>query len=145
MGNPIIDFFTGKGIDIIKIVADKIGMNADQKAQFQLEFQKEAQAMDMAELDIAKSSIIAEAQSTDKWTSRARPSFMYVMYIIILASIPMGIVTAINPQIAINISAGFKAWLGAIPDSVWGLFGTGYVGYSVSRSYDKHMERKYSK
>jgi len=145
MGNPIIDFFVGKGSNIVKIVADKLGMDKVQAAQFQLEYQKEAQAMDMAELDMAKSTIIAEAQSSDKWTSRARPSFMYVMYCIILASIPMGIITAINPQVAINISTGFKSWLAAIPDSMWALFGTGYVGYSVSRSYDKHMEKKFGK
>src|SRR5512137_2244250 len=34
---------------------------------------------------------LSEAQSQDKWTSRARPSFMYVIYIIILAGIPVAI------------------------------------------------------
>jgi len=145
MGNPITDVVAKTVNGLIAKVADKIFPDAAQKEQFQLEMQKELQAMDMAELDMAKSAIVAEAQSTDKWTSRARPSFLYVMYLIILASIPMGILTSINPQVAVNIANGFKSWLGAIPDSMWALFGTGYLGYSASRSYDKHMELKHGK
>lgn len=141
MANPIVDAITG----LIKPLADKFIPDAKDKEAFQLEFNKQLQAMDMAELEDSYKAIIAEAQSSDKWTSRARPSFMYVMYIIILASIPMGIVTAINPVTAVNIANGFKAWLAAIPDAMWGAFGVGYVGYSASRSYDKHMELKHGK
>lgn len=139
MANTITDTIVG----IIGKVADKIFPDAKDKQAFQLAIQKEMDAGAMAELDRSYDAIVAEAQSTDRWTSRARPSFMYVMYIIILASIPMGIIMAINPQVAANISTGFKLWLAAIPDSMWALFGTGYVGYSISRSYDKHMEKKY--
>lgn len=132
-------------IGVIGKIADKFFPDKKDADAFKLEMQKQADAGAMAELDRSYDAIIAEAQSTDKWTSRARPSFMYVMYAIILASIPMGILTAFNPVAATNIITGFKAWLGSIPDSMWALFGTGYVGYSVSRSYDKHMEKKYSK
>jgi hypothetical protein len=29
-------------------------------------------------------AVLAEAESPDPWTSRARPSFLYVMYVLLL-------------------------------------------------------------
>ena len=43
-------------------------------------------------------AIVAEAQSTDPWTSRARPSFLYMMYALILWAIPMGLIAAADPK-----------------------------------------------
>ncbi len=83
------------------------------------------------------SVLIAEAQSQDKWTSRARPSFMYVMYIMILMAIPMAFVSAISPSLAHQVGQGLQEWLGAIPQAMWQLFGVGYVGYVAGRSWDK--------
>jgi hypothetical protein len=137
---PLLDLLNIGSKIIDKIIPDPV-----QKAEANLKLQELAQSGDMAELQRSYDAIIAEAQSQDKWTSRARPSFLYVMYLIILSSIPMGIVTAINPQISANIATGFKTWLAAIPDSMWALFGTGYLGYSVSRSYDKFVEKKHAK
>jgi len=137
---PLLDF-----LNIGSKIIDKIIPDPQAKAEANLKLQELAQAGDMAELQRSYDAIVAEAQSPDKWTSRARPSFLYVMYLIILASIPMGILTAINPQVAVNIANGFKTWLAAIPDSMWALFGTGYLGYSASRSYDKFVEKKHAK
>jgi hypothetical protein len=98
------------------------------------------QAQASGELDSLKiqlSAIIAEANSTDPWTSRARPSFMYVIYVMLLAGIPMGLVSAYSPDIALHIATGFKSWLQAIPDSLYTLFGVGYVGYATARTVDK--------
>jgi len=81
--------------------------------------------------------MLAEAKSQDKWTSRARPSFLYVMYVMILTSIPMGVIYAFNPLLATNIILGVKTWLASIPSALWQLFGAGYLGYVGSRSYDK--------
>src|SRR3569623_88183 len=44
------------------------------------------------------SAIMAEAQSTDPWTSRARPSFLYVMYALLRWAIPMGLIAAAQLQ-----------------------------------------------
>jgi len=88
-------------------------------------------------LKVHMSAILAEAQSGDPWTSRARPSFMYVIYTMLLMGIPMGFVSAYNADLASNIAAGFKAWLAAIPDPLYALFGAGYLGYSGLRSWDK--------
>ncbi len=82
-------------------------------------------------------AIVAEAQSTDKWTSRARPSFLYVCYCMILASIPMGVLYAFDANHAQKIAQGLQAWLAAIPDPVWQLFTVGYLGYTGGRSWEK--------
>jgi len=94
-------------------------------------------------LKIGMSAIIAEANSKDPWTSRARPSFLYVMYIMILMAIPMGILSAFQPEIAERIATGMKMWLAAIPESMWALFGVGYTGYAINRTYDKHSKNKH--
>ena len=91
------------------------------------------------------SAILAEAQSKDPWTSRARPSFMYVMYVMILMSIPMGIVAVFSPESATNITEGMQAFLTAIPDGLWTTFGIGYAGYTGARTYEKHSMSKNKK
>ena len=82
-------------------------------------------------------AIITEASSADPWTSRARPTFMYVIYVMILCSIPMGILSAFQPTMAVAIAAGMKAWLASIPSELYTLFGVGYVGYVYQRGKEK--------
>lgn len=91
----------------------------------------------MQEIQASLSAIVAEAQSADPWTSRARPSFLYVIYALILASLPMGLIYASDPTTAKNITEGFHAWLAAIPEPLIQLFGVGYLGYTGARSFDK--------
>lgn len=100
------------------------------------------QSGDLKEVELAMNAIVAEASSQDKWTSRARPSFLYVIYLIILFSIPMGILGVWNPDMVKNIELGFQGWLHAIPEGLWALFGAGYLGYSASRSFDKRTLSK---
>jgi hypothetical protein len=92
---------------------------------------------DLAELQTTLSAILAEAQSADPWTSRARPTFLYTIYIFILSAIPMGIMYAFLPEKVGAVSQGVTLWLAAIPDQLWWLFGAGYLGYSATRSFDK--------
>ena len=102
-----------------------------------------AQQGELKELEIGLSAIIAEANSSDKWTSRARPAFLYIIYIMILMAIPMGILSAFEPEIATRIASGIQLWLAAIPESLWGLFGAGYLGYTGAREYGKHSKNKH--
>lgn len=83
------------------------------------------------------SAIIAEAHSTDPWTSRARPSFLYVMYAILLFSIPMGLIGAVRPEMAQGIAAAMNAYLNGLPEPLYALFGTGYLGYTAARQWGK--------
>jgi len=108
-------------------------ISAEKKAQITLVAQQLESEIEKAKLQV----MISEASSADPWTSRARPAFMYVIYIMLLASIPMGIVFAVSPQTSTNIIQGFGAWLKAIPPDLYALFGAGYLGYGAMRTYDK--------
>ena len=85
-------------------------------------------------------AIVAEAQSVDPWTSRARPSFLYMMYALILWSIPMGLIAAADPKMALGIANGMTAYLRGIPEELYALFGTGYLGYTAARTWGKVKE-----
>jgi len=92
---------------------------------------------DIKKIEAQLSAIVMEAKSEDPWTSRARPSFLYVVYIYILAAIPMGGLFAYSPEMAVNVSEGVRLWLAAIPDAMWTLFGAGYLGYTGARTLEK--------
>jgi hypothetical protein len=88
-------------------------------------------------IEARMAAIIAEANATDPWTSRARPSFLYVMYALILWAVPMGLIAAIDPAMADAIGKGMGAYLAAIPEPLYVLFGTGYLGYTAARTWGK--------
>lgn len=124
-------------------VIDKIFPDPAQRDQAKLEMLKMQQSGELDTVKIQMSAIIAEAQSADPWTSRARPSFLYVMYVMILASIPIGVLSVFKPDAAVQIANGMKAWLAAVPDTLWAVFGVGYTGYTVARSaWDKKGPQK---
>lgn len=83
------------------------------------------------------SAIVAEAHSADPWTSRARPGFLYVMYALLLWSIPMGVIAAVSPAAAEGVARGMTAYLNGIPEPLYALFGTGYLGYTAARAWGK--------
>lgn len=93
------------------------------------------QSLDQVRAQLA--ALVAEAQSADPWTSRARPGFLYVMYALLLWAIPMGLIAAAEPGMAKDIAAGMTAYLNGIPEPLYALFGTGYLGYTVARSWGK--------
>ena len=129
--------------DIGGKILDKFFPDPTEKAAAQLKLMTMQQNGELKELEVRMSAILAEAQSADPWTSRARPSFLYVVYLMILASIPMGFLTAFNPEVALAVTNGMKGWLAAIPESMWGLFGAGYLGYTGAREFGKHSRNKH--
>jgi hypothetical protein len=134
---PIIDGV----LDIGGKLIDKFIPDPVEKMKAKAELVKMQQNGELKELETRMSAILAEANSKDPWTSRARPSFMYVIYVCILAGIPMGVLHAFYPAIAVGVAEGFKAWLQAIPDTLYTLFGVGYVGYSAARTVDKRRAK----
>ncbi len=130
--NPLAEF----GIGLVDKLT-KYFPSEEEKNKAKLEIIRAEQMGELEELKTRLSAILAEAQSTDPWTSRARPGFLYVIYILLLASLPMGIVSAVNNDVALAIALGFKAWLTAIPEPLYALFGAGYLGYAGFRSWDK--------
>ena len=116
---------------------DKIIPDPEARDRAKLELLRLQGAQEMESIRTQLSAIVAEAQSNDPWTSRARPSFLYVMYALLLWAIPMGLIAAARPEMAQGIAAGMNAYLGGIPEPLWTLFGTGYLGYTVARQWGK--------
>lgn len=73
----------------------------------------------------------------DPWVRRARPAFLYVMYALLLWAIPMSLIAAISPVTAASMARGMGAYLSAIPEPLYALFGTGYLGYTAARAWGK--------
>ena len=78
-----------------------------------------------------------EDHSADRFTSRARPAFLYVMYALLLGAFPMAGIAAIRPEAAAQMTRAIAAYLNAIPEPLYALFGTGYLGYTAARTWGK--------
>lgn len=130
---PII----GAILDGVNKVIDRALPDPAQKAAAQNELIKLQQNGEIELIGKQLSAIIAEANSADPFTSRARPAFLYVMYICILSAIPFGLAHIWWPTQVAQGVIGFQILLNAIPEEMWWLFGTGYLGYTGARTWEK--------
>ncbi len=130
---PIFDAIIGPIVSII----DKVVPDPATRDRAKLELIKLEGSQELEAIQARLAAIVAEANSPDPWTSRARPSFLYIMYVMILWSLPMGVIAAFRPATAQSIAAGMNAYLNGFPDSLYALFGTGYLGYTVARQWGK--------
>ena len=83
---------------------DKIIPDPQARDKAKLELLKLQGDQEMQAISAQMQAIVAEAQSADPWTSRARPSFLYMMYALILWAIPMGLIAAADPHMAKGIA-----------------------------------------
>ena len=116
---------------------DKIIPDPEARDRAKLELIKMEGSQEMEAIRTRMTAIVAEASSADPWTSRARPSFLYVMYALLLWAIPMGLIAAARPDMAKSIAEGMNAYLAGIPEPLYALFGTGYLGYTAARAWGK--------
>ena len=129
----LLDALIGPVISIIdKVIPDKA-----QRDKAKLELLQLQGTQELAEINSRLSAIVAEANARDPWTSRARPSFLYVMYILLLTALPMGLLAMFSPGRAAAIAAGMNAYLAGLPEPLYVLFGTGYLGYTAARQWGK--------
>lgn len=124
-------------IGAIAGVIDKLIPDPAQRDAAKLELVKAQQRGELDQVHEQLAAIVSDSQSADPWTSRARPAFLYVVYVMLLWGIPMGVLSAFRPDLASAIALGFKQWLAAIPDSVLTLFGVVMTGYVAGRSWEK--------
>lgn len=139
-----IGSFAGGGIkDLVLGVMDRIKLNPEERAKIQaqmdqnafelqkmeMELKKQQQDYMTEEIKAASANIQAEANTGDPQVRRARPYFLYVMYIILLW----------NFVLLPFIQMAFKMTLAPInlPSDLYWLFGCGYLGYAGFRSLDK--------
>ena len=121
----------------IASIIDKVIPDKEARAKAKLELLALEGTQELRQIEVRLAAIVAEANSADPWTSRARPSFLYVMYAIILWALPMGVLAAFNPAAARDIATGMNACLHGLPEPRYARFGTGYLGYTAARQWGK--------
>ena len=121
----------------VSVLLDRIVPDPAAREAAKAELLKLDQRQELEGLKAQISAALVEARSTDPWTRRARPSFLYVMYALLLWSLPMGVIAAFRPATAQAIAAGMAAYLNGLPEPLYTLFGTGYLGYTVARTWGK--------
>lgn len=109
-------------------------ISADRAAELALKVQELETSIEQSRISV----MIAEASSSDKWTSRARPGFMYLFYAVVTVLVILAPFMGIffpdqMKQFYANVAEGFEA----IPDIMWQTFGVGYLGYVAARQYGK--------
>jgi hypothetical protein len=131
-------FITGDPLTGIKSLIEEFHLSPEQKAALEAqaagwEIQKEqiVAARDKALDEVAGQNIRAETASTDKYTSRARPTFAYVI-IAILAWNYIGLPL-------VQFCVGRTPQPVVLPDMIVYLFGAWMLGYAGFRSFDKFM------
>ncbi len=80
---------------------------------------------------IAGDNIEAESKTGDKFTERARPAFLYLVYFILIFNYFLLPVIQLIAHKALSPIQ--------LPDQLWFMFSSGYLGYVVARTADKHM------
>lgn len=129
--------FSGIGTlakDLRTAFTGKEPLDANKAAELALKVEELGNEIEKSRISV----MLAEASSADKWTSRARPGFLYLFYLVVAVLVIVApLVGVFNPnamqQFYVNVAAGFKA----IPDIMWETFGIGYLGYTAARQYGK--------
>ena len=99
--------------------------------KLQLEYETKIAEYQAKEIEAAGANIRAEAQSGDKYTSRARPSFLYVMLAIFICNYIVFPLASRPPL--------------QFPDALFWLFGSCMLGYTGARTWEKYAELKNGK
>ena len=130
---PILEALIGP----VSRIIDKVIPDPAARDRAKLELLKLESSADFERIRAQLSAIIAEAESKDPWTSRARPPFFYKIYAILVGNMRGGVKASSIPPTATSIAEGMSAYLRGLPEPLYALFGTGYLGYAVMRQWGK--------
>lgn len=137
MGFDIGSVLGGGLGSLIKTVVGTFKLDPEVKAKIEAEIDARAHELRLKELEIqarveeahareieaAAGNIRAEATSGDKYTSRARPSFIYVMLLIFVCNYILFPIIARTPL--------------EFPEALFWLFGSCMLGYTGARAWEK--------
>lgn len=123
--------------DVARNLINKLVQDPAANAEMQLKLMELDANNELAMLQQQMAAIVAEANSSDPWTSRARPSFMYLFYAIVIFMVVVApLVGVFFPDkmdlLFMNVNKGFSA----IPEPMWWTFTAGFLGYSGSKSLE---------
>lgn len=123
IGGNILDGFA-KVVSLFKVPPDVALAHQTELAKIAAEQQDAILDAANKEVQAASDNIKAEAQSGDKYTVRARPSFMYTVLIILICNYIVFPLIGRAPIV--------------FPDALFWLFGSCVLGYTGARSWDKY-------
>jgi hypothetical protein len=116
-------------VDGVASIVDRFVTTPDEKAKALIELR----ALEVRETEIivssAASAVKAEAESPDPWVRRARPTFLYIMYTVLVWNF------LLLPGIQLFTSVPLHPI--DLPSDLYYLFGAGYLGYVGARTWDK--------
>lgn len=149
--DAIAKIVAGNALDGVRDLIGEFHQSPEQKAQDELALQQLAEhedeitaARDTALATVQGQNIQAEAKSGDKYVERARPTFLYLMYVVIFYSFIIQPIFLMGCAVAAVMHGGLK-WSEValvvkpleIPGALYELFAAGYLGYAAVRSGDK--------
>jgi len=110
-------------------ILDKFIQTPDEKAKAIIELRQLEVRETEAIVNAASAAIIEETKSNDPYVRRSRPTFLYIMYgVIVWNFILLPSVQFVTDQPVSPI---------ALPSDLYYLFGAGFLGYVGARSWDK--------
>lgn len=113
--------FNGAKDAVLGEFGDKL--SAEDRLVLDVELRKlEAEATE-AITKAAESVLVAEAKSEDPWVRRARPTFLWLMYAVLLYNFIVRPALGQAPMV--------------LDDSLLWLFGAGFLGYTGAREWGK--------
>ncbi len=93
--------------------------------------EKEWEELRKVHSEIDRQRIMEEARSEDPYVRRVRPTFLYLFYAIVLVNF------VIIPFLgAVHVLSGTISYP-VLPEELYWLFGSAYLGYAGFRSWDK--------
>lgn len=135
MALSLTDILGGSLVDGVSKIIGNFKASPEDKAKLQELIEQNSAAFQTAQLeydeklnDVAGQNIRSETGSSDKFTSRARPFFLYVMALAIGFNLFLPLASQVfgGHLQPLNIDAGYIS-----------LFSTAFLGYTAARSYEK--------
>lgn len=135
---PVVSAAIATGVfDLGRDLINKLIQDPQANAAAQLKLMELDQQGELTKLQLQMSAILAEANSNDPWTSRARPSFMYLFYTLVSFMVMVApVIGVFFPEkmdlFFMNVNKGFSS----IPQELWWTFTAGFLGYSGSKTFE---------
>jgi hypothetical protein len=112
---------------LINTIRGKSPEDAMKLQELASKYQEDILAADVQMQQIAGDNIQADAKSGDKFTQRARPSFMYIVECILVCNYIVFPLMNRPPL--------------ALPEPLFWLFGSAILGYTGARSWEKYQTK----
>ncbi|TCD04990.1 hypothetical protein EYB45_05540 [Erythrobacteraceae bacterium CFH 75059] len=121
----------------LSTVIDRVVDSSDARAAAKLALLRLGDTREFATLARRIANAVSPAPGRDPLTNRARPAFLYAMYVILLAALPLAALGALSPAAAEGAVHAATLYLRSLPQELYTLFGTGYLGYTAARQWGK--------